>query len=61
MSSPDKIVQPDSVPFEAMTLSLVLTFGIAWGTLAAFIFLPETMVGVFGEITGQHPLFYLAV
>jgi hypothetical protein len=61
MSSPDKIVQPDTVPFGAIILFLVLTFGIAWGTLAAFIFFPETMVGLFGEITGQHPLFYLAV
>jgi hypothetical protein len=61
MSSPSKIVQPDAVPFGAIILFLVLTFGIAWGTLAAFIFFPETMVGLFGEITGQHPLFYLAV
>lgn len=61
MPLPDKITQPDAIPFQAMTLFLVLTFGIAWGILAAFIFLPETMVDLFGEITGQHPLFYLAV
>lgn len=61
MPSRDKITQPDAVPFRAMTLFLVLTFGIAWGILAAFIFFPETMVGLFGEISGQHPLFYLAV
>ncbi|GGC59634.1 hypothetical protein GCM10011362_05030 [Marinobacter halophilus] len=61
MRSRDKITQPDAIPFRAMILFLVLTFGIAWGILAAFIFLPETMVGLFGEITGQHPLFYLAV
>lgn len=61
MSSPDKTIQPDAVPFGAITLFLVLTFGIAWGILAAFIFFPEMMVGLFGEITGQHPLFYLAV
>jgi membrane protease YdiL (CAAX protease family) len=61
MPPPDKITRPDAIPFGAITLFLVLTFGIAWGILAAFIFLPETMVGLFGEITGQHPLFYLAV
>lgn len=61
MQAPDKITQAYAIPFGAMTLFLVLTFGIAWGILAAFIFLPEIMVGLFGEITGQHPLFYLAV
>lgn len=61
MPSPAKIMQPDAIPFRSMALFLALTFGIAWGILAAFIFLPETMVGLFGEITGRHPLFYLAV
>jgi membrane protease YdiL (CAAX protease family) len=61
MPPPDKIMQPDAIPFRSIALFLVLTFGIAWGILAAFIFFPETMVGLFGEITGQHPLFYLAV
>lgn len=61
MPSPGKTVQPETIPFGSLALFLAVTFGIAWGILAAFIFLPETMVGVFGEITGQHPLFYLAV
>jgi len=61
MSPPEKIMQPDAIPFRSIALFLVLTFGIAWGILAAFIFFPETMVSLFGEITGQHPLFYLAV
>lgn len=53
--------QLDALPFRSMALFLLLTFGIAWGILAAFIFFPETMVGLFGKITGEHPLFYLAV
>lgn len=61
MPSAEKITRPDAIPFGAITLFLVQTFGIAWGILAAFIFLPETMVSLFGEITGRHPLFYLAV
>jgi len=61
MSPPDNSIQPDAVPFGSIGLFLILTFGIAWGVLAAFIFFPDTMVGLFGEITGQHPLFYLAV
>ena len=61
MPTPENITQSDAIPVGAIILFLVLTFGIAWGILAAFIFLPETMAGLFGEITGQHPLFYLAV
>ncbi|MDL0433637.1 CPBP family intramembrane metalloprotease [Marinobacter sp. TBZ242] len=61
MPSRGRITPPDTIPFRAIALFLILTFGIAWGILAAFIILPETMVGLFGEITGQHPLFYLAV
>jgi len=40
---------------------LLITFGLAWGILALFIFLPVQMTEIFGELTGQHPLFYLAV
>lgn len=61
MPSTDQSTQPDAIPFRSIGLFLLLTFGIAWGILAAFIFFPETMVGLFGEITGEHPLFYLAV
>ena len=61
MPSEDHITQPDAIPFRSVTLFLLLTFGIAWGILGAFIFFHEAMVGLFGEITGEHPLFYLAV
>lgn len=61
MRSSVQDTEPDAIPFRSITLFLLLTFGIAWGILAAFIFFPETMVGLFGEITGEHPLFYLAV
>ncbi len=40
---------------------LLITFGLAWGILGLFIYLPERMAGMFGEITGEHPLFFLAV
>ena len=40
---------------------LSITFVITWGTLALYIFLPDQMAGVFGQLTGQHPLFFLAV
>lgn len=40
---------------------LLITFGLAWGILALFIFMPVQMTGIFGKLTGQHPLFFLAV
>jgi hypothetical protein len=61
MWSPEKRTGQEAIPLKALVPFLLLTFAIAWGILAAFIFLPETMAGLFGEITGQHPLFYLAV
>ena len=49
------------VPFRSLALFLLISFGLAWGILGLYIFLPERMGMVFGQITGNHPLFYLAV
>lgn len=49
------------VPSIAIVPFLVITFGLAWGILALFILLPDRMTSIFGELTGQHPLFFLAV
>jgi len=49
------------VPFGALVPFLLVTFGLAWGILALFIFAPDKMTALFGELTGQHPLFFLAV
>ena len=45
----------DLIPFFTMA------FIIAWGILGLYIFASETMVRLFGNLTGEHPLFYLAV
>lgn len=47
--------QRDLVPFFAMA------FLICWGVLALYIFVSEPMIRWFGDLTGEHPLFYLAV
>ena len=39
---------------------LIIAFGLAWGIIALYIVLPDQMAGLFGQISGQHPLFYLA-
>jgi len=51
---------PD-LPFRALIPYLVIAFGLAWGILALFIFLPDAMNPIFGQLTGNHPLFFLAV
>ena len=53
----------DSQSFSLVSLTpfLLITFGLAWGIIALYIFLPAPMASAFGELTGQHPLFYLAV
>lgn len=40
---------------------LLISFGLAWGILGLYFFLPGIMVSVFGQITGNHPLFFVAV
>jgi hypothetical protein len=39
---------------------LVIAFGLAWGIIGLYIALPDQMAAIFGEISGNHPLFYLA-
>lgn len=39
---------------------LIITFGLAWGIIGLYIALPDQMAAIFGEISGNHPLFYLA-
>jgi membrane protease YdiL (CAAX protease family) len=39
----------------------VITFGLAWGILALYIFATDWAASVFGAISGTHPLFMLAV
>jgi membrane protease YdiL (CAAX protease family) len=44
-----------------LTPFLIIAFGIAWGILALYIFQPELMTKTFGNLTGEHPLFFLCV
>lgn len=49
------------VQFLSFAPFLLISFGLAWSILGLYVFLPEGMEAVFGELTGNHPLFYLAV
>ncbi|MCG6907684.1 MAG: CPBP family intramembrane metalloprotease [Desulfobacteraceae bacterium] len=60
---PPTISLPEAhrVQFRSFTPFLLISFGIAWGVLGLYILLPEFMGTVFGQLTGNHPLFFLAV
>jgi membrane protease YdiL (CAAX protease family) len=49
-----------SISFLTLIPYLLITFGITWGIIALYIFIPDQTVHIFGEISGNHPLFFLA-
>jgi membrane protease YdiL (CAAX protease family) len=49
------------IPFRSFMPFLLISFGLAWGILGLYIFLSKRMEAVFGQLTGNHPLFFLAV
>lgn len=49
------------VPSSSFIPFLLISFGLAWGILGLYIFLSDEMISVFGQLTGNHPLFFLAV
>lgn len=51
----------DLIPVASLLPFLIIAFGLAWSIIALFIFLPEFMTSTFGNLTGQHPLFFLCV
>ncbi|MEO1948708.1 CPBP family intramembrane glutamic endopeptidase [Thioclava sp.] len=44
----------------ALLAFLALTFTITWGVIGSYIFWPDAMAARFGQISGAHPLFFLA-
>ncbi|OOY15692.1 CAAX protease family protein [Thioclava sp. DLFJ4-1] len=44
----------------ALLAFLALTFAITWGVIGSYIFWPDAMAARFGQISGSHPLFFLA-
>lgn len=57
MPQNNSVCEAYRVPFCSLTPYLLISFGLAWGILALYIFLPEPM----GAVFGHHPLFFLAV
>lgn len=48
------------ISFSTIIPYLLITFGVTWGIIALYIFLPDQTASLFGQITGSHPLFFLA-
>ncbi|OOY22648.1 CAAX protease family protein [Thioclava sediminum] len=44
----------------ALLAFLALTFAITWGVIGSYIFWPDAMAARFGQVSGAHPLFFLA-
>ncbi len=44
----------------ALLAFFVISFAICWGIIALYVFLPDLMASVFGQLTGNHPLFFTA-
>jgi len=52
---------PSDLSFRALAPYLFIAFGLAWGILGLYIFWAEGMTALFGALSGNHPLFFLAV
>ena len=61
MSPTTSVSDAYRVPFRTISPFLLISFGLAWSIVGLYVFLPERMEAVFGQITGNHPLFFLAV
>lgn len=48
------------VPTRALIGFFLLTFAITWGIVGMYIVAPKWSATTFGEISGAHPLFFLA-
>ena len=54
-------VPPADPPFSALLPYLLIAFALAWGILGLYIAFWEGMSALFGPLSGNHPLFFLAV
>jgi membrane protease YdiL (CAAX protease family) len=61
MAGPDDENGTHHVPLRALVPYLAIAFGLAWTILGLYVFLPAGMTSVFGPLSGNHPLFFLAV
>ncbi len=51
----------EQIPLFSFVPFLLITFGLAGGIVGLYIFCSDQMVRLFGALSGEHPLFFLAV
>jgi membrane protease YdiL (CAAX protease family) len=51
---------PATIPSIGLLFFLALAFAITWGVIGVYVFFPDTAAARFGEISGSHPLFFMA-
>ena len=61
MTTDSPTARENQIEVGSLVPFLLITFGIAWGILALYIFLTDRMTAMFGQLTGNHPLFFPAV
>lgn len=49
------------IQFRSFVPFLLISFGLAWTIIGLYVVFPGPMKTAFGQLTGNHPLFYLAV
>lgn len=54
------VEHPNPVPTRAFAYFLLVTFGISWVLIGVYVLAPEWASARFGEISGSHPVFFLA-
>jgi|SRR6056297_383555 len=60
MSAPGPMTERRPIPARAAFYFLALTFLITWGVIGLYVLAPARASAWFGEISGSHPLFFLA-
>ena len=60
MATGAKKNQGANLPSAALLPFVLISFGITWGLVGFYIILPDLAAGWFGQISGQHPIFFLA-
>ncbi len=61
MNTIDSATVRRQITVKSLVPFLIMTFALTWGILALYIFLTDQMTALFGQLTGDHPLFFLAV
>jgi membrane protease YdiL (CAAX protease family) len=48
------------LPFRAVIPFALMTFAITWAIIGGYVLFPETAASAFGDISGSHPLYFVA-